>query len=206
MGLDKKKWYQILSSLMSAKNSKWITDDEYVDFKEKLKSWLENKEDGEEKYTDCSSYDNSLSKDEIYDFIESLCDIEEDVGVLNKLSELSRIDLYHLLYSYEWTIGRSIPLQILKHKDCDMALAMEVFILAGGNFFIERCFIDKKKPDAWEKDWWTFCSDLFKDLGDGKYKIDDTPTELSAGLKIALLKRGVVNDLTKDYKFLFNNL
>ena len=205
MDLNKREWLGIISSLMSAKNNGWITDDEYFLFKDKLKEWFDNKDVCEGKYTDYSSYDNAISKDDLIDLIDSLFELEDKM-IEKEIGKLSRTDLYHLLDLYNWDDGFSIPEKILNHSDCDMALAMEVFDLADGYWFIEKCFINKEQPKIYEAEWRTFCAKLFKDLGAGKFKIDDTPTELSVGFQVALLKQGVDNNLTKKYKFLFENL
>lgn len=200
---NNKKWYSILSSLNDIKRDGFITDAEYDDFKEKLRANLSNESTKSLKTTDYSSYENCISEDDIYDFIESFSGLDEK-SITSFLKKSKRIDLYHILDAYNWDDGFYLPSLILKHQDCDLALAMYIFILAEGNLAVAQCYIDKKQPDKYELEWWNFGVNLFNDMGAGKFKIDDQYIELSAGLKIILYKNGVVNLLNEDIGFLFD--
>ena len=90
MDLNKKKWLGILGSLSSAKNSKWITEQEYSTFKEKLKNWLDHQAP-EEKHTDYSSYENCLSQDELSELIETSFDLTQK-DLAKEINKLKRID------------------------------------------------------------------------------------------------------------------
>ena len=202
MDFKKRYWMYVLSSLVFAKNEDWITKKEYGVFKGKFKKYLDEKK-YEEKHTDYSSWDNCISKDELYDDVEIFFELDDDT-LADKINKYKRIDLYHILDFYNWDDGFRVPAQILKHHDCDLALAMKIFDLADGDSFIEDCFINGNEPDVYNEDWWNFCSSLFNDMGEGKFKIDDTPGELSVAYIIVLLKKGIFNNLTNDYKFLLD--
>ncbi len=53
-------------------------------------------------------------------------------------------DLKELLNQYNWDDGFEIPKEILKNRNCDLALALEIFYLADGynpylKFFCQIC-------------------------------------------------------------------
>ena len=126
----------------------------------------------------------------------SFAEIEKEIKKLNY------VELYNLLEAYNWDDGFRIPALILKHRDCDLALAMEIFILAGGPDIIKDYLIDNKEVEEYNKEYWHFCLNLFNDMGAGKFKDSATPQSLDVGLKILLIKKGIINNLTKDFEFL----
>ena len=119
---------------------------------------------------------------------------------------LKRRDLYHIIDLYNWDDGFFIPSTILDHPDCDLAVAMNIFYMADGTEFLMDKYINNiNEEDYHSPDHWEFCSDLFQRMGDGKFKKDDKPIELSVGLKVLLLKNGVNNLLTNDMSSLMED-
>ena len=198
--MDKRKWLRVVSSLNSIKMEGIITKEEYELYKSKLKLFFETNDNCGKSEEDYSSYDNCLSEEEIYDLIEKY--FNDEYAAFEEIKKLKKIDLYHILNLYNWGDGFSLPAELLEHDECDLSLALNIFALADGYTFIEDCYLKEGAPSSYFKDWWDFCLKLFNDMGNGKFTSNNSDVGLPIYLVIILLKKGIVNDLTKKFQFL----
>lgn len=51
---------------------------------------------------------------------------------------MAYVDLKNKLDEYNWDDGFEVPRTILADPDCDLALALEIFYLAGGYEYLEN--------------------------------------------------------------------
>ncbi len=73
-------------------------------------------------------------------------------------------NLKKMLEEYNWDNGFEIPLTILNDKNCDLALALEIFYLADG-----AAYLDGFAKEAGLKEWREFIDTLYKDILKGRY-------------------------------------
>ena len=81
----------------------------------------------------------------------------EDDAILQKLNSFCKADLQLILDNYNWDDGFAFPELILKSNECDFSLAMEIFNLADGTYFLMQKYVQKLEPSKYEMDWWNFC-------------------------------------------------
>lgn len=199
--MHNKAWRAAFGALYRARQEKIITLEEYDDFKVKLKDKYENEE--ELVYKDYSSYEGCLSVNEILDLLEKFSEMKEE-DITREINKLDKANLYHVLEHYNWDDGFLIPSLILKNKNCDLALAMEIFELAEACDAIKDTYVRKKKPRASSKEWVDFSLDLYEKMANGHFKKEDPARPFPLWLIIGLLKKGIVNEITKEFLFLFD--
>lgn len=97
-------------------------------------------------------------------------------------------DLKNKLNEYNWDNGFAIPKEILADADCDLALALEIFYLAGGYKYLENL----TKTTVFQK-WNRFITVLYDDILNNRYPKTDTLFEipLSKVQKYKLRKMGI---------------
>lgn len=72
--------------------------------------------------------------------------------------------LRQALNEYNWDDGFDFPKELLKTPDCDLALALEIFYLADGYYYL----IVKSRSTSF-KEWKLFVEKLYADILDGKF-------------------------------------
>ena len=75
-------------------------------------------------------------------------------------------DLKNKLDEYNWDDGFEVPRTILADPDCDLALALEIFYLAGGYEYLEK----SAKRTKLQK-WNPFITVLYEDILEQPHKI-----------------------------------
>ena len=73
-------------------------------------------------------------------------------------------DLKNKLDEYNWDDGFEVPRTILADPDCDLALALEIFYLAGGYEYLEK----SAKRTKLQK-WNPFITVLYEDILDNRF-------------------------------------
>lgn len=202
-----KKYYAELSTLSGLQNAGYLSEGEYEYYKKNIKQLIfENAEKYAVNPKDYSTFDDDcLSEEEIEDLSDKLFELDDKNEAVGEISKLNRADLYHFLDCYNWDDGFEIPEIILANKNCDLALALSLFYSVDGYTFIEERYFENKLNDDPDDKWSIFCQQLFDNIGGGKYKIDDEYQDLAMAYKIVLVKKGVINELTKDVVDLVNN-
>jgi len=82
-------------------------------------------------------------------------------------------DLKELLNQYNWDDGFEIPKEILKNRNCDLALALEIFYLADG-----YACLDGSADASGAEEWKQFVQALYQDIVSGKYPKTGHPYEI----------------------------
>lgn len=194
----KSLWYSILSSLANYKRAGLLSDEEYEYYKQikKEEVFAPDFKLPEVEYPDYSKVEGTLTEDEIYDLFDP--ELYDSKAQQEKILTLTRADLYHVLDAYNWDDGFELPKMLLKNKECDLALAMEIFERGDGFGYVTKKYIDKQECGKYELDWWAFGEQVYAELLAGKYPLDDTPLKLSFAYKIVLAKNGIINFLNED--------
>ena len=73
-------------------------------------------------------------------------------------------DLKNKLDEYNWDDGFEVPRTILADPDCDLALALEIFYLAGGYEYLEK-LARRTKLQKWNQ----FITVLYEDILDNRF-------------------------------------
>ena len=104
-------------------------------------------------------------------------------------------DLKNKLDEYNWDDGFEVPRTILADSDCDLALAWEIFYLAGGYEYLEK----SAKRTKLQK-WNPFITVLYEDILDNRFPKTDASFEipLSKVQKYKLRKKGVAGIFLTD--------
>ena len=112
-------------------------------------------------------------------------------------------DLKNKLDEYNWddgfevprTIRFEVPRTILADPDCDLALALEIFYLAGGYEYLEKS-ARRTKLQKWNP----FITVLYEDILDNRFPKTDTSFEipLSKVQKYKLRKKGAAEIFLTD--------
>ena len=82
-------------------------------------------------------------------------------------------DLKNKLDEYNWDDGFEVPRTILADPDCDLALALEIFYLAGGYEYLEKS-AKRTKPQKWNP----FITVLYEDILDNRFPKTDASFEI----------------------------
>ena len=82
-------------------------------------------------------------------------------------------DLKNKLDEYNWDDGFEVPRTILADPDCDLALALEIFYLAGGYEYLEK----SAKRTKLQK-WNPFITVLYEDILDNRFPKTDASFEI----------------------------
>ncbi|MBQ3502972.1 MAG: DUF4274 domain-containing protein [Clostridia bacterium] len=188
------RFYAELKALNEIKQDGFVSEEEYNYYKEQIKQLIDVLPN--EEYKDYSSVKGSLNDDKIYELIEYLTEEQNEKKISKKIGKLKIADLYHLISEYNWDDGIIIPKMILENKHCDLALAMEIFGLADGWEFLYNHYF---KGQQINNEVGEFCIELFNEMGKGRFKKVDNFVGVPYGFKIVLLKKGIVNELTKDF-------
>lgn len=96
---------------------------------------------------------------------------------------------------YNWDDGFEVPRTILADPDCDLALALEIFYLAGGYEYLEK----SAKRTKLQK-WNPFITVLYEDILDNRFPKTDASFEipLSKVQKYKLRKKGAAEIFLTD--------
>ena len=97
-------------------------------------------------------------------------------------------DLKSRLHEYNWDDGFEVPREILADTACDLALALEIFYLAGGYEYLAKS-ARRTRLQKWNR----FITVLYKDILHNKFPQTGTSFEipLSRVQKYKLRKMGV---------------
>ncbi|OUP27548.1 DUF4274 domain-containing protein [Faecalibacterium sp. An192] len=104
-------------------------------------------------------------------------------------------DLKNKLDEYNWDDGFEVPRTILADPDCDLALALEIFYLAGGYEYLEKS-ARKTKLQKWNP----FITVLYEDILNNRFPKMDASFEipLSKVQKYNLRKKGAAEIFLTD--------
>lgn len=75
-------------------------------------------------------------------------------------------EMKQTLAGYHWDHGFDLPKSILSDKNCDLALALEIFYLGDGYTYFQTF----SHNIGGTKEWFTFISTLCEDIENGRYR------------------------------------
>ena len=107
-------------------------------------------------------------------------------------------DLKKKLDAYHWDDGFEVPRTILADPDCDLALALEIFYLAGGYEYLEKS-ARRTKLQKWN----SFITGLYEDILNNRFPKTSALFEipLSKVQRDKLRKKGVAEIFLTDLSF-----
>ena len=104
-------------------------------------------------------------------------------------------DLKHKLDAYNWDDGFEVPRAILADPNCDLALALKIFYLAGGYEYLEKS-ARRTKLQKWNP----FITVLYENILNNQFPKTDASFEipLSKVQKYKLRKKGAAEFFLTD--------
>lgn len=91
-------------------------------------------------------------------------------------------NLRDMLEKYNWDDGFEIPQKIIDDKNCDLALALEVFYLADGT-----CYLDDPQCNPGLDIWKRFIAELYGRIVAGEFKKTEIAYKIPLS-KVAIYK------------------
>ncbi|MBL8872255.1 MAG: DUF4274 domain-containing protein [Planctomycetaceae bacterium] len=118
--------------------------------------------------------------------VDELEDPKERISAIRELATAD--ELLQLAHYYNWDDGMQVPSAIIDHPACDLGVALHLFELAEGTYYLSE-----ERDWKYQEAWAAFCHDLSNRIQSGHYTQLTVPFEsaLTAVQRFKLTKAGV---------------